>query len=176
MHTGGPKWKQRGGREGWKRKEWGGEEGGENGTWLVTKDNKKWLQGASRTQSGVNGPHLVPSQNAEETQIIGRTHTLSLSKSFSLCLSLHTLPDQSRVASSPGPGSPKELSPIVSERTLQLDQFNVRKREEGEPRCPSVAASHVGATTEGAHKRKSPGLSCLQSKHVSMKPQTPIET
>lgn len=126
----------------------------------MTKDNKKWLQGASRTQSGVNGPHLVPSQNAEETQIIGLTHTLihtlSLSVSFSLHLFLSARPDQSRVASSPGPGSPKELSPVVSERTLQLDQFNVRKREEGEPHCPSVAGSHVGATTEGAHKRKSP--------------------
>ncbi|MEQ2182895.1 hypothetical protein GOODEAATRI_026972 [Goodea atripinnis] len=44
-------------------------------------------------------------------------------------------PDRSRVASSPGPGSPKELSPIVSEHTLQLDQFNVRKREEGETLC-----------------------------------------
>lgn len=97
VHTGGPKWRQRGGREGWKRKEWGGDEGGENGTWLVTKDNKKWLQGASRTQSGVNGPHLVPSQNAEETQIIGRTHThsythtLSLQVILSLSLSPHSV-------------------------------------------------------------------------------------
>lgn len=117
----------------------------------MTKDNKKWLQGASRTQSGVNRPHLVPSRNAEETRIIGRAHTLSLPDVFCLNLSLTALPDQSRVASSPGPGSPKELSPIVSERTLKLDQFNVRKREEGETHCPSVAGSCVGATTEGAH-------------------------
>lgn len=113
--------------KGRRRRRWGEEEG-ENGTWLVTKDNKKWLQGASRTQSGVNGPHLVPSQNAEETQIIGHTYT-------------HARPDRSRVASSPGPGSPKELSPVVSQHTLHRDQFNVRKREEGEPHCPSVAGA-----------------------------------
>ena len=128
----------------------------------MTKDNKRLLQGASRTQSGVNRPHLVPSQNAEETQIIACTHThthtythsFSLSVSFSPCLSLPTWPDQSRVASSPGPGSPKELSPIVSKRKLQLDQFNVRKHEEGRPQCPSVAGCHVGATKEAARRRK----------------------
>lgn len=62
-------------------------------------------------------------KKAEETQIIGRTHTLmhtlSLPPTHSLPASLSPAqPDQSRVASSPGPGSPKELSPVVSERTL----------------------------------------------------------
>lgn len=147
VHPGGPKRRQGRGRKRRRKKEGGGEKEGENGTWLVTKDNKRRLQGASRTQSGVNGPHLVLSQNAEETQIMGHTHTLIhthfLSISFSLCLPFPAWPDQSRVASSPGPGSPKELSPVVSKRTLQLDQFNVRKREEGEPQCPSVAGSHL---------------------------------
>lgn len=38
--------------------------GGKCHTWLVTKDNKKWLQGATKllvSQSGVNRPHLVRS-------------------------------------------------------------------------------------------------------------------
>lgn len=122
----------------------------------MTKDNKKWLQGASRTQSGVNRPHLVPSQNAEKTQIIGRAHTVVFALPpipfLPLTVFLSIRPDRSRVASTSGPGSPKELSPIVSERTLQLDQFNVRKREEGETLRPSVAGSGEGVSMEEGHQ------------------------
>lgn len=90
--------------------------------------------GSLKTHCGVNGPHLVPSQNAEKTDNMMYTHIVSLK---------HTLPLHPSLSLGPfcltSPGWPHCLfqdPPKSSRHDLQeyiSDQFNVRKYEVGEP-------------------------------------------